>query len=152
MLKLLSTMIAICVLSACTPSLPDTLMISDAKIRAAYSQAKTGAAYMTITNPTETTTTLTSVSSLTMVANDIQLHTMTMDGDVMKMEEVSGGVTIDAQSTVTFAPGGFHIMFVGLQTELSEGKQIALTLTFDNMPAQTVNFTVVSMHSSGMKH
>lgn len=152
MLKLLSTLSALILLAGCTPSLPDTVMISDAKIRSAFSQATTGAAYMTITNPTETATTLTSVSSLTLVANDIQLHTMTMDGDVMKMEEVMGGITIDAQSTVEFAPGGYHIMFVGLQTELSEGKQIALTLSFDNMPAQTINFPVVSMHSAGMKH
>ena len=152
MLKLLSTLSAFIMLLACTPSLPDTVMISDAKIRSAFSQATTGAAYMTITNPTDTPIKLTAVDSLTLVANNIQLHTMSMQGDVMKMQEVLGGVTIDANSTVEFAPGGYHIMFVGLQTELTEGKQIALTLTFDNMPAQTINFPVVSMHSSEMKH
>ncbi|MDG1122020.1 MAG: copper chaperone PCu(A)C [Glaciecola sp.] len=139
-------------LSGCAPVAPSTIQISDSKIRAAFSQAATGAAYMTITNHTDTDDRLMSVSSITYIARDIQIHTMLMQEDMMVMQQVTEGVALPAGSEVVFAPGGYHIMFMGLQTELDEGKHIALTLNFANSPAQTVNFPVVAMHTNGMSH
>lgn len=139
-------------ISACAPVAPTSMQISDSKIRAAFSQSTTGAAYMTITNHTETDDRLLSVSAITYVARDIQIHTMLMEDDMMIMEQVTEGVVIPAGGEVVFAPGGYHIMFIGLQTALDEGKHIALTLNFANAPAQTVNFPVVDMHNSVMSH
>lgn len=139
-------------ISGCTPVAPSTIEVSDSKIRAAFSQAKTGAAYMTITNHTATDDRLMSVSALTYIARDIQIHTMLMENDMMVMQQVTEGVALPAGAEVVFAPGGFHIMFMGLQTALDEGKHIALTLNFANAPAQTVNFPVIAMHTNGMPH
>lgn len=136
----------------CAPVAPSTIQVTDSKIRAAFTQATTGAAYMTITNHTDIDDRLMSVSSLTYIARDIQIHTMLMEDDMMIMQQVTDGVALPAGGEVVFGPGGFHIMFIGLQTALDEGKHIALTLNFANAPAQTINFPVVAMHTNSMPH
>ena len=44
-----------------------------------------------------------------------------MDGDVMKMREVEGGLSIAAGATVDLKPGGYHVMLMGLKAPLEEG-------------------------------
>jgi copper(I)-binding protein len=56
---------------------------------------------------------------------------MAMQGDVMKMRHLADGLEIPAGETVVLAPGGFHIMFMGLKQAFVEGKTVAVTLTFE---------------------
>jgi copper(I)-binding protein len=104
------------------------LEISGAFSRATLPNAPVGAGYLTITNTGTADDTL--VAATSPVAGMTQIHQMKMEGDVMKMSEVGDGLVIPAGQSVTLAPGGFHIMFMDLQTPLVEGSKVALTLTF----------------------
>ena len=65
------------------------------------------------------------------IAGETQIHEMAMQGDVMKMRPLANGLEIPAGKTVVLAPGGFHIMFMGLKQTLVEGETITVTLTFE---------------------
>ena len=49
----------------------------------------------------------------------------------MKMRELPAGLPIPAGETVTLQPGGFHLMFMGLNQPLVEGEAVTVTLTFE---------------------
>lgn len=56
----------------------------------------------------------------------VEMHTMTMDGGVMRMSPVAR-VPLKAGETVAFKPGGYHLMIYGLA---APGKAVAMTLVF----------------------
>jgi periplasmic copper chaperone A len=56
--------------------------------------------------------------------------TITADG-VMQMRKVEGGLPIDPGASLVFAPGGTHLMLLGLEDALNAGEQLLLTLEFD---------------------
>ena len=62
------------------------------------------------------------------IESGASMNGMQMNG-VMSMERVSG-VTIPAHGSVTFAPGGFHLMAIGLRHELQASEHFALQLHF----------------------
>jgi copper(I)-binding protein len=104
------------------------LEISGGFARATLPNAPVGGAYLTIVNSGSTDDTLVAVT--TPAAETAQLHEMKMDGEVMKMSELPGGVPVPAGQTVTLQPGGLHIMLMQLTQPLVEGSSIKLTLTF----------------------
>ena len=62
------------------------------------------------------------------MASDATMNGMKMSG-VMSMERVSG-VTVPAHGGVTFAPGGYHLMAIGLHRDLQANGHFALQLHF----------------------
>ena len=54
------------------------------------------------------------------------------EGGTAQMRPVEGGVEIKPGETVRLAPGGHHLMFIGLKQSLSEGEQVEGTLQFKN--------------------
>jgi copper(I)-binding protein len=64
------------------------------------------------------------------VAAAVELHTMSMQNGVMKMTQVDG-VDVPAGKTVKLAPGGYHVMFMGLKQQMKPGARVPLTLTFE---------------------
>jgi len=70
------------------------------------------------------------------------LHAMVRDGDVMRMRPVEGGIEIPANGHVLLAPGGRHIMLVGLRQRLVEHSKIALTLIFERAGRRDVEAVV----------
>src|SRR5471032_1431700 len=86
---------------------PGTITIEKPFSRATPGGAKVGAGYMTITNKGAAADRLLSASSP--AAEKIQVHEMSMDGGIMKMRELPGGLPIDAGKTVSLAPGGYHL-------------------------------------------
>lgn len=113
------------------------LEVTNAWARATPGKAENGAAYLTIQSPTPDR--LLSVSSP--VANKAELHTMSMEGMVMKMRPLAG-LDIPAGQPVTLKPGGQHIMLVGLDAPLREGQSFPLTLTFEKAGTRTVSVAV----------
>ncbi len=64
-------------------------------------------------------------------AQRVELHTMSMDGNVMRMREV-GEIALAPGAKVEMRPGaGFHLMLMGLQQPLQEGASFPLTLEFE---------------------
>ena len=63
-------------------------------------------------------------------AASVELHSMTMDGDVMKMRQVDA-IDLPAGQTVELKPGGYHLMLIGLKAPLKAGDKFPLTLKFE---------------------
>ncbi|MBX3084307.1 MAG: copper chaperone PCu(A)C [Anaerolineae bacterium] len=66
------------------------------------------------------------------VAGMAELHETTVTNDVAQMKPIEGGVEIPAGGTVEFAPGGKHIMLMGLKGEIVLGHTVHVTLTFES--------------------
>jgi periplasmic copper chaperone A len=109
------------------------------------SVGKTGAIYLTIKNTGGTDDRL--VSAATPAADQAQLHIEINDNGVMKMRPLSA-IDVKANSTVTLAPGGMHVMLVGLKQPLKEGQSFPLTLTFAK--AGQIDATVMVMKAGAM--
>lgn len=103
------------------------LTISDPFARASAGRAKAGAAFLTITNagPTDRL-----IAARADVSEHVELHTHIMDGDVMRMRQVPNVEVVGGGETA-LAPGGLHIMLIGLNAPLMEGDSFPLTLIFE---------------------
>jgi len=64
------------------------------------------------------------------VAGVTQVHEMKMEGGVMKMAEVKGGLDLPAGKTVELKPGGYHVMLMDLKEPLAKDSTVPLTLVF----------------------
>ena len=70
---------------------------------------------------------------------------MTMEGGVMKMRPVEGGLEIKPGETVTLAPSGFHVMFRDLKHPLEQGKTVKATLKFDKAGSVDVEYPILAV-------
>ena len=81
------------------------------------------------------------VAASTPVCESVELHTMRMEGDVMRMRQVDG-IELPAGKTVDLAPGGHHLMLMGLKAPLKVGDAFALKLKFQKAGELTVQVQV----------
>ncbi len=100
-------------------------------VKAAWARAtvqgqKATGAFMTLT--AKDATKLVGISSP--VAGVAEVHEMKMDGDVMKMRAVEGGLDLPAGKAVELKPGGYHVMLMDLKTSLKKDTTIPVTLLF----------------------
>lgn len=98
-----------------------------------------GGGFLTIRNSGTTADRLLSVQAD--VSKTVELHTMSMQGDVMQMRRVEG-IPVPAGQTVQLKPGGLHVMFIGLKAPLKQGTTFPLKLTFQNAGEVTVPMSV----------
>lgn len=63
-------------------------------------------------------------------------------GGAMMMREVDGGLSLTGGETVSFEPGGYHIMMLDLAGPLEAGDEFDLTLSFENADDVTVTVEV----------
>jgi copper(I)-binding protein len=76
------------------------------------------------------------------VAGSVEIHQMTMDGDVMSMAPIEGGLVIAAGQTVDMGAEDLHVMLVGLRQDLRDGDQFQLTLNFEQAGSVTLTVPV----------
>jgi len=89
------------------------------------------------------------LSGTSPVAEDVQLHTMSMDGGVMRMRQVTDGIAIPARGSAELKPGSYHLMFMGLRRQLRQGERFPVTLRFQRAGNVTVQFAVQPVGSTG---
>lgn len=118
--------------------------------RATPPGAKVGGGYLEIRNGGASADRLVSVSSP--VAERSEIHEMAVTDGVMTMRPLPDGLEVPADGEVTLAPGGFHLMFVGLKRPLVEGQPFEATLTFEKAGAVSVTFSVAPIGASGGGH
>lgn len=124
-----------------------SLTLTDLWTRATPPKAPTGAGYLTITNSADTADKL--VGAASPAAEETQLHEMATKDGVMTMHQVEGGVEIPAKGKVTLAPGGYHIMFMGLKDGFKEGGKVPVTLTFEKAGTVETFLHVLPVGSGG---
>ena len=122
------------------------LTIDHAWARATPKGAAVGAAYLTIHNDGASADRLTAISVDFAAA---QIHEMKTSNGVMQMREVSDGLEIPAKATVTLAPSGYHVMFVGLKHPLAKGDTVQATLTFAHAGEVKVAVPVLAVGAAG---
>ncbi|MES2187915.1 MAG: copper chaperone PCu(A)C [Pseudomonadota bacterium] len=70
------------------------------------------------------------VGITTSAADTAEVHEMKMDGDIMRMRPIVGGLVLPARKTVELTPGGSHVMLMGLKQPIVRGSTLTLTLRF----------------------
>ena len=114
-----------------TSAFAGDIMIKDPYVRSSTPTSKTGAAFMTVMNQTDSDDRL--IGAASDVAGRVELHTHLEDANgVMKMTEIEGGIPIAAGRMHELKRGGDHVMFMGLNGSLEQGSEITVTLTFEN--------------------
>ena len=104
------------------------------------------------------------LSASASVSKSVEMHSMAMDGDVMRMRQVQA-IELPAGKTVELKPGGLHIMLVGLKAPLKAGDHFPMKLSFAKAGEVTVDVMVQAvgpeaaqqpmlheMQHEGMKH
>lgn len=118
----------------------EQLLIDHPFARATVPGQTSGAAYLTIENKGNGTDRLMSASAP--AAKSVEIHTMSMDGNVMRMRRVDS-VEIKQGETVSMKPGaGHHLMMLGLRAPLKVGEKIPVTLTFEKAGKVDVSVAV----------
>lgn len=69
------------------------------------------------------------ISASSPMAAEMQLHTMSMEGNVMKMREVKV-IDVPANGSVDLKPGGLHLMFMDIKAPLKAGESVPVKLKF----------------------
>lgn len=132
-MKLLLTTLAALALATAAHAAP--------KVEAAWTrpaaQGGTGAGFMTLKNPDAKADALVAVTSP--LARTVQMHQSSMSGGMASMKQVAR-VAVPPGGSVTFAPGGYHLMFLGLTKPVKTGDAVPATLTFASGAKVKVSF------------
>lgn len=77
------------------------------------------------------------------------IHTSETDADSVTRMIHLDALDLPAGQTVRFAPGGMHLMLMGLAGKLDESASFPLTLTFERAGAITVEIPVLGVAATG---
>lgn len=122
-------------IAACGASEP--IAVTHAWIRLPASGLSVAAGYFDVVNRTAMPIEL--VGASTDVARSIEMHTESQTGETMEMRQLDS-VALAPEQTVSFSPGGTHLMLLGMR-EVTSGA-VPITLRFSDGSQQTVSFEV----------
>lgn len=108
-------------------------------IRASVPGQVNGAGYIQIENKAADTDRL--IAATFAGVNRVEFHTIINENGVAKMREVQG-IDVPAKGDVKLAPGGYHIMFLGLSEPFKAGGSVPVMLKFEKAGEVKVNFEV----------
>ena len=111
---------------ACSAAFAQNVEVKDAWVRAAVPGQQATGAFMTLTAKDGTRL----VGGASPVAGVTEVHEMKMEGDIMKMRAVQGGLDLPAGKAVELKPGGYHVMLMDLKAPLAKDTTFPLTLVF----------------------
>lgn len=105
------------------------LMVAQPQSRATPPGTSVGVGYMTIVNDGAMSDRLLGAS--TPVAGKVEIHQTVEEDGMMKMIEQENGIEVPAGGEAALAPGGYHLMIMGLDEPLQEGTRVPMTLSFE---------------------
>ena len=88
------------------------------------------------------------LSATAEVSKAVEMHSMAMEGDVMRMRQVDA-IALPAGQSIELKPGGLHMMFIGLKAPLKAGAEFPLKLKFEKAGEVTV---MVHVEEAGADH
>lgn len=133
MKRSLSTLVALLAFAGLVQA---QVTVGEPWVRGTVAGQKATGAFMTLTSPTEAKL----VSASSPVAGVVEIHEMSMDGGVMRMGAVKGGLPLPAGKAVELKPGGYHVMLMDLKQPVKAGDTVPLSLVIEgaDKKAQTV--------------
>jgi hypothetical protein len=108
---------------------PAAVTASDAYARAVPPGQPNSAVFLTLSNKSAKPQAL--VSAQSPAAKTVELHTNVNEGGTMHMRRIER-IEVPAGAEVKLAPGGLHVMLIGLTGDLTPGGTVDLTLSFDD--------------------
>lgn len=132
---------AVLVAASALAAAQDSIRIERPWARPTVSGQPAGGGFLVLHNRANTADRLLAAS--TPAAERVELHSMKMEGDVMRMRQVEG-IDLPAGATVKLEPGGLHLMFMGLKAPLTAGSRVPLTLRFEKAGEVRVDVAVES--------
>lgn len=106
--------------------------VTDAWVRGTVAQQKATGLFATLTSATGGTL----VSASSPAAGVVEIHEMSMVGDVMKMRALPQGLALPAGQPVALKPGGYHVMMLDLKQPLKAGDMVDVTLLVQDSQGQ----------------
>ena len=79
------------------------------------------------------------------ISKRMEIHEMTMEGGVMKMREVAGGLSIKPGETVELKPGSYHVMFIEITKPPAQGTPVKGKLTFEKAGTVDIEYFVAPL-------
>ena len=129
-------------LAACgptpAPTPASTVTVTGAVCRPTPNGRQATGCYLTLTASVDDR--LLSVTST--VGTRAQIHESRIESGMMMMRQLEAGLPLPAGESVQLAPGGNHIMLLGVGTPLRAGDTVPLTLTFTSAAPVEVTATV----------
>lgn len=122
---------ALAALLLATPALAAPA-VEDARLYLAFGAAQSGSAYMVIRNPGGPDDRLLAASSP--LARTVTLHGSDEESGIVRMTDLPDGLDLPAAGAIEMAPGGLHVMLMGLDGPLAPGDAVPLTLEFESGP------------------
>jgi copper(I)-binding protein len=101
-------------------------VVKDAWVRGTVAQQKATGMFAKITSTAGGKL----VSASSPAAGMVEVHEMSMDGNVMRMRAVNG-LDLPAGKTVELKPGGYHLMMMDLKQPFAEGSSVSVTLVIE---------------------
>jgi copper(I)-binding protein len=137
--------------AACIATFPAAalaeVVVSDPWARASILTSRPGAAYLTLHSDADDRL----LSATTPVADHVMIHASERGADSVTRMIHLDALDLEAGQTVRFAPGGMHLMLLGLAGKLDDGASFWLTLTFEQAGAITVEVPVLGVAASGLE-
>lgn len=125
----------------------EALTVAQPWSRATAPSQQAGGVFLKIENSSDKADRLIGVESN--AADIVELHTMIQEGDVMKMRPIKGGIEVPAKGHAELAPGGNHVMLIGLHGALVKGAKVPLTLIFEHAGRVEVEANIEGAGSRG---
>ena len=117
------TAVALGTAAIASATLAQTLTVTDPWVRATVAQQPATGAFMQLHAAKGAKL----IEVRSPAAATVEIHEMKMDGGVMQMRAVES-VEVPAGKTVELKPGGYHVMLMGLKSQLKAGDSVPLTL------------------------
>jgi periplasmic copper chaperone A len=111
--------------------------VSDAWVRGTVAQQKATGMFAQITSVQGAKL----VAASSPVAGVVEIHEMSMDGNVMKMRAVPA-LPLPAGKAVELKPGGFHVMLMDLKQPLKAGDTVPVVLVVEASDGKRSNVDV----------
>jgi copper(I)-binding protein len=109
--------------------------------------AQNAASFLSLHNNSATTKYITAIQCDDAAAR-CELHEhLHIENGGMRMQQVTAPLAVPANSTLAFAPGGYHIMLFNIKKPLRAGENVALTFVFNDQSTLSVQLPVKSIRA-----
>ncbi len=129
-----SLVLVVALLLAAPAARAQTAIADRAWARATPPYSPSGTVYLSINAGTADRL----IGAHTAVATTVEIRETVHDNGIVHTREAEGGVALEPARVKTLAPGGYHLMLMGLKEQLRVGHSFEITLTFAVEPPVTV--------------
>lgn len=124
-----------------------SITVAGAYLRATLKGAASAGGYLTVSNSGGSDDTLTGIT--TEAASDVAIHQMKMNGNVMEMSPLEGGLVVPAGGSASLDPMGNHLMLTGFSDGFIQGQCVEMILHFAKAGDIPVEFNIGGVAQDG---